>query len=56
MYKVIKRDGTVADFDIQKIKRAIVKAFESVDRSYTDDIIDFIVLKVTADFEKKLNK
>ena len=56
MYKVIKRDGSVVDFDITKIKRAIVKAFESVDRSYTDDIIDFIVLKVTADFEKKLNK
>ena len=56
MYKVIKRDGSVVDFDIQKIKRAIIKAFESVDRSYTDDIIDFIVLKVTADFEKKLNK
>ena len=56
MYKVIKRDGSVADFDIQKIRRAIIKAFESVDRSYTDDTIDFIVLKVTADFEKKLNK
>ena len=56
MYKVIKRDGSVVDFDITKIKRAIIKAFESVDRSYTDDIIDFIVLKVTADFEKKLNK
>ena len=56
MYKVIKRDGSVADFDIRKIRRAIVKAFESVDLSYTDDIIDFIVLKVTADFEKKLNK
>ena len=56
MYKVIKRDGTVADFELQKIRRAIIKAFESVDRSYTDEIIDFIVLKVTADFEKKLNK
>ena len=56
MYKVIKRDGSVVDFDVSKIKRAIIKAFESVDRSYTDDIIDFIVLKVTADFEKKLNK
>lgn len=56
MYKVIKRNGVVVDFDVSKIKRAIIKAFESVDRSYTDDIIDFIVLKVTADFEKKLNK
>lgn len=56
MYKVIKRDGQVVDFDIQKIKRVIVKAFESVNKNYDDTTIDFLTLKVVADFEPKITK
>lgn len=29
MYKVMKRDGTIAEFDIAKISKAITKAFEA---------------------------
>ena len=54
MYKVRKREGKIVGFDIQKIKSAIVKAFESVDKKYDDNVIDFLALKVTADFEPKL--
>ena len=54
MYKVRKREGKIVGFDIQKIKSAIVKAFESVDKKYDDNVIDFLTLKVTADFEPKL--
>ena len=42
MYKIIKRDGKIVDFDITKIANAIKKAFEATDTEYTDDIIDFI--------------
>ena len=54
MYSVLKRDGAVVDFDIKKISTAIKKAFDASKTEYNDDIIDFIALKVTADFNKKI--
>ncbi len=54
MYSVSKRDGAVVDFDIKKISSAIKKAFDASKTEYNDDIIDFIALKVTADFSKKV--
>ena len=54
MYNVLKRDGAVVDFNIQKISTAIKKAFDASKTEYNDDIIDFIALKVTADFNKKI--
>ena len=47
MYKVRKREGKIVGFDITKIKGAITKAFESVDRTYDENVIDFLALKVT---------
>ena len=54
MYKVIKRDGIQVDFEIAKISDAIKKAFEACERNYNDNIIDFLALKVTSDFEPKV--
>lgn len=54
MYTVMKRDGTVADFDIAKISKAITRAFEAQDKQYHPSIIDLLALKVTADFEPKI--
>ncbi|MCD8220766.1 MAG: ribonucleoside triphosphate reductase [Clostridiales bacterium] len=54
MYQVTKRDGTIADFDLTKISRAITKAFEATNTEYTPDIIDFIALKVTANYQGKV--
>ena len=54
MYKVMKRDGQVVDFNISKISNAIQKAFNSVNRQYNMDIIELLALKVTADYEKKI--
>ena len=54
MYQVIKRDGAIAEFDIQKIAVAITKAFEAVKKQYHPGVIDFLALKVTADFEPKI--
>ncbi len=54
MYKVIKRDGVQVDFEIAKISDAIKKAFEACERNYNDNVIDFLALKVTSDFEPKV--
>ena len=54
MYQVIKRDGSTADFNITKIAEAIKKAFESQEKQYHPSTIDFLALKVTADFEPKI--
>ena len=50
MYKVRKRDGKIVPFEIEKIKDAIVKAFEAEKTNYDENVIDFLALKVTADF------
>ena len=54
MYQVAKRDGKIAEFDINKIAEAIKKAFESQEKQYHPSTIDFLALKVTADFEPKI--
>ncbi len=54
MYTVLKRDGRIINFDIQKIMNAIKLAFDAQERNYNQDIIDFLALKVTADFEPKI--
>ena len=54
MYQVIKRDGKIADFDIAKIADAITKAFEAQNKQYHPSVIDFLSLRVTADFESKI--
>ena len=56
MIYVIKRDGQKADFNITKINDAIVKAFVACEKQYTQDIIDLLALRVTADFEEKLDR
>lgn len=56
MYKVIKRDGKIVDFDINNITKAIIKAFDACDVDYNKDIIDLISLKVTADFNEKIKE
>ena len=54
MYRVVKRDGKVVDFKIEKISAAIEKAFEAQGRNYVPGVIDFLALKVTSDFEPKI--
>ncbi len=54
MYTVLKRTGKIIDFDLKKITQAITLAFEAQGRDFNPDIIDFLALKVTADFEPKI--
>ncbi len=54
MYRVIKRDGRIVDFDITKIAGAMKMAFEATETNYNDSVIDFLALKVTAAFQGKI--
>ena len=56
MYQVIKRDGQIVDFHLSKINQAITKAFNACNTPYHPDIIDFLTLKVTADFAPKVKE
>ncbi len=56
MYQVKKRDGKIIDFDLVKIVNAIKMAFEAQEKQYNDSVIDFLALKVTADFEPKIKE
>ena len=52
--QVIRRNGEKADFTLTKINDAIMKAFHATQMSYTNDIIDLLALRVTADFQSKV--
>ena len=54
MYRVVKRDGKVVDFDITRIAAAIKKAFDATETDYNDSVIDFLALKVSSDFLPKV--
>ena len=54
MINVLKRDGQVAEFNLGKINSAITKAFKATEKCYTDDIINLLALRVTADFQNKI--
>ena len=54
MYKVRKRDGKIIPFNIAKITDAITKAFEAEEVNFDEGVIDFLALKVTADFASKV--
>ncbi len=56
MFKVIKRDGEIAEFDLKKISSAIEKAFEATDTNYNTDMIELLSLRVTSDFQKQIKK
>ena len=54
MYHVKKRDNKIVDFDLSKISNAIQMAFEACEVNFHPSIIDFLALRVTADFEPKI--
>ncbi|MBQ2583232.1 MAG: ribonucleoside triphosphate reductase, partial [Erysipelotrichaceae bacterium] len=56
MYRVVKRDGKVVDFDLKKISDAITKAFDACKKEYHPDVINLLALRVTADFSSKVKE
>ncbi|MBR2891914.1 MAG: ribonucleoside triphosphate reductase [Bacilli bacterium] len=54
MLNVRKRDGKIVEFDLKKIESAIEKAFISLNKSYTQDIIELLALRVFGDLSNKV--
>ena len=54
MFKVVKRDGEVAEFNLDKISDAIAKAFDATEMQYNGDMTGLLALRVTADFQPKI--
>ena len=54
MYRVVKRDGRIVDFEISKIANAMKKAFDATETNYNQSVIDFLAVMVTADFQLKI--
>jgi len=55
MLSVRKRNGSIVDFQLEKITTAIRKAFDATDTQYTEDVLEKISLRAVADFQKKIN-
>ena len=55
MFQVAKRDGAVAEFELSKITEAIRKAFEAKEKYYSQDMLQMLGLRVTADFQEKIS-
>lgn len=54
MFQVVKRDGELDGFKMGKITAAIDKAFDAKGKNYSPDMIDLLGLRVTADFQNKI--
>ena len=54
MYRIVKRNNEIVDFDINKIKVAMSKAFEATKTPKDDSVLDMLTLRVCADFSSKV--
>ncbi len=54
MFRVLKRDGEIADFNLKKISEAMTKAFVATGKSYTPEITNLLTLRVTSNFQEKI--
>ncbi len=54
MCDVIKRDGTRAEFNIQKIIRVMELAFKAEKKTVFPDVLELMALRVTSDFQPKV--
>jgi len=55
MLSIRKRDGSLQDFNLEKISKAIEKAFMANHKFYNDDIINMLSLRVVAQMNSKIN-
>ena len=54
MLSVKKRDGSIVEFSLDKIEKAIEKAFIAEHAGYTQEIIQLLSLKVTSNFNDRV--
>ena len=55
MYQVVKRDGSIAEFRMERIRDAIQKAFVACNKHDHPSVTDFLALKTVSHFEPKIN-
>jgi ribonucleoside-triphosphate reductase len=55
-YLVKKRDGRLVAFEIGKIRHAVQLAFEAQAINYDDSVLDLLVLRATAEFERDVDQ
>ena len=48
MYRVVKRDGRIVDFEISKIANAMKKAFDATETNYNQSVIDFLAVMMSS--------
>jgi len=53
--KVVKRNGEYVDFDMYKIVNAMRKAFDSCKKQCPEDILEWMAVRVTAQFQNKVS-
>ena len=56
MFRVIKRDGSEVELNLEEISGAIVKAFDATQVQYNQAIVDLLTLRVTADMQGKVKE
>src|SRR5699024_1088772 len=54
MYKIVKRNGAIVDFNINKIIVAISKAFRSMNKDVQPDVLNMLAVRAVADAEHKV--
>lgn len=55
MLNVVKRDGGLSNFDLNRIKEAVRKAFDATEgKYYNDDILERLSLRATSAFQSKI--
>ena len=54
MIQVVKRDGEVAEFSLNKITEAIKRHSGATSKDYNNEILELLSLRVTADFQNKM--
>jgi ribonucleoside-triphosphate reductase len=55
MLNVRKRNGSIVEFDLDKIINAMKKAFDATHTHYNEDILERVALRVVADFQPKVS-
>ena len=55
MLSIKKRDGSLEEFNLEKVSKAIEKAFNAEHKFYNEDIINMLSLRVTAQMNSKVN-
>lgn len=56
MLNVKKRDGSIVPFELSKIENAISRAFLAEHKSFNQEMVSTLALKVTSDFNAKVNE